>query len=53
MVAELLGGAFNFKEDPPGPLQEGDSGFGEHGLAAEAVEQLVADLVLQVYNLLA
>ena len=53
MIAQFFGGVFDFKKDAAGAFEENFTGFGQHGLAAQAVEEFSSDLGFQVYYLLA
>jgi hypothetical protein len=52
VVAEFFGGVFDFEEDAASAFEENFPGFRENGLAPEAVEELTANLGLEIYYLL-
>jgi hypothetical protein len=53
MVAQLAGGIIDVADDVPRAREEGVTGLGEHRLAPQAVEELLTELSLKIYNLLA
>jgi len=40
-VVDLAGGVVDFEEDPAGAFEEDGAGLGEHGFAAESVEEFM------------
>ena len=52
MIAKLSGGVFDLKQNAAGAFEKGCPGFSEDGLAPQAVEKLVADLLFKIHYLL-